>query len=77
MESIQLSIRGWHHVNEQAVTTLSILANLMLFLVVINERNETLRPYARVLLQNCVVDVVYTVINAGTEMVIMCQKHAL
>lgn len=64
-----LAIAQYHHVTEQLVAVASILANSVLFVVVVHERSEILKPYARVLLQNCVIDLVYTVVSASMEMV--------
>lgn len=73
MEALLLTIVDYHHTNEQLVAIASVLANFLLFTVIVHERNKNLRPYARLLLVNCAMDLVYTIVYAATELV--SNKH--
>lgn len=63
------NIRYWHHINESFVFFSSLVSNFILIVLLITERNEVLRAYTRVLLQTCVIDLLYTVTIYFTEMV--------
>lgn len=55
------------HINETAVLLLSVPANLTLILLLLTERNDVLRAYTNVLLQNCAVDIAYTLVVYVTQ----------
>lgn len=73
---LPIRIRHYHHVNEQSIGVLSLLANSCLIALLMTERNRELRAYSRILLQNCVVDMVYTVALFLTEYVRDCIRFA-
>ncbi|KAH7724991.1 Protein SRJ-14 [Aphelenchoides avenae] len=54
-----LSLRDIHHYNERVASVLSLVLNGILSYLLITEKNETLKPYSRILLQNAIVDVIY------------------
>lgn len=66
---IPSEIRYWHHINEQCVFAVSIIVNPILAFLVFTEKNATLKSYARVLLQNCFADIIYTLVCIASELV--------
>lgn len=63
------TIRYLHHINEHIVCVVSIIVNVLLMRIVITEKNEMLKAYSKVLLQNCTVDLFCTIICFITELV--------
>ncbi|KAH7721263.1 7TM GPCR protein [Aphelenchoides avenae] len=68
------SLRDWHHANEVVSAILSLAFNALLSSLLIREKDETIKPYSRVLLQNCLVDVVYTFICLLVETCVEVDK---
>lgn len=62
-------LRYAHHINEQLVCVFSLFINCMLMRIVVNEKNEMLKSYSKVLLQNSIVDVFCTLVCYFTELV--------
>lgn len=56
---VGLTLRDIHHCNERVASVLSLVLNGILSYLLITEKNEVLKPYSRVLLQNAIVDVLY------------------
>lgn len=63
------NLRDVHHLNERVAAALSLLLNTALSAVLVNEKNEIMKPYSRVLLQNCLVDYFYAIVCLLVEIV--------
>ncbi|KAH7714843.1 hypothetical protein AAVH_17791 [Aphelenchoides avenae] len=57
-----LNLRPLRHFSERFCFGTSCVANAVLAVLLIRERNEVMRPYSRVLLLNCFLDCLYTVV---------------
>lgn len=62
-------LRDFAHISERCAAIVSFLANTLLASLLIREKNQDMKPYSRVLLQNCFVDVVYTAVASVVEIV--------
>ncbi|KAI1697356.1 serpentine type 7TM GPCR chemoreceptor str domain-containing protein [Ditylenchus destructor] len=47
-------------ISEEIGSSISLIANLILLALIVSEKNEVLKSYSRILLLNCVIDVIYT-----------------
>lgn len=63
-------LRPLRHWSERVCFVASILSNAVLAVLLIREKNQTLKPYSRVLLINVGADVFYAVMSLLVEMVI-------
>ncbi|KAH7698334.1 Protein STR-92, partial [Aphelenchoides avenae] len=66
--SIPWSLSDFHHLNICVVTWLSVLLNSLLAYLLMTEADATFKPYKRLLLLNCAVDVIFTAVNMIVEM---------
>lgn len=66
---LPLNLRHIHHVLDYVVTTISLTANILLMIIVVKEKNSNLNAYSKALLQNCISDMLNTVVAFATEMV--------
>ncbi|KAI1702088.1 serpentine type 7TM GPCR chemoreceptor str domain-containing protein [Ditylenchus destructor] len=55
-----LTPRQLQVVSEEIGSSISLTANVILLALIISEKNEVLKSYNRILLLNCVIDVIYT-----------------
>ncbi|KAH7710824.1 hypothetical protein AAVH_21878 [Aphelenchoides avenae] len=62
------NLRPFRHYSERICFVSSMLSNALLAVLLIREKNETMKPYSRVLLINVVVDYVYTITCMVVEM---------
>ncbi|KAH7693559.1 SRJ-21 protein [Aphelenchoides avenae] len=56
------NLRDFSHASERTATVCSLICNTILSVLLIREKNEVMKPYSRVLLQNCVIDYLYTLV---------------
>ncbi|KAH7723737.1 7TM GPCR protein [Aphelenchoides avenae] len=61
------NLRPLRHYGERVSFVLSIMCNSVLAVLLLRERNETMRPYSRVLLINVAFDCLYAVMNLLVE----------
>lgn len=62
-------LRDFAHISERCAAVCSFVANAVLAVLLFREKNEVMKPYSRVLLQNCFIDVVYTAVASIVEIV--------
>jgi hypothetical protein len=63
------NLRPLRHYSERICFWVSLVANGILAVLLIREKNETMKPYSRVLLLNVIFDYAYTVVSMIVEMV--------
>lgn len=63
------NIHELYRINSTAVTVLSAALNFTLMSLILTERNATLQAYSKVLLQNCTIDLVFTLAGFLTHLV--------
>lgn len=68
------NLRPLRHFSERFCFITSCIANAVLAVLLIRERNEIMRPYSRVLLLNCFFDVFYTIVCMAVEVVRKCSN---
>ncbi|KAI1695473.1 serpentine type 7TM GPCR chemoreceptor srd domain-containing protein [Ditylenchus destructor] len=54
------NIRDYHHLNERLCNGVSFSLNTVLIILLIKTKNQFMKTYSRVLLQNCIIDLIYT-----------------
>ncbi|KAH7716214.1 hypothetical protein AAVH_16339 [Aphelenchoides avenae] len=61
--------RPTRHISERICFGFSVVANTVLAVLLVREKNPAMKPYSRVLLLNAVFDYIYTVICMIVEVV--------
>lgn len=69
------SLRWLRHCNERACFVLSVIANVVLGTLVIRTKDEVLKPYNRILLITCAVDLLYSASCMFVEVVSVLQDY--
>ncbi|KAH7700424.1 hypothetical protein AAVH_32456, partial [Aphelenchoides avenae] len=62
------NLRPLRAYSERVCFGVSMVANTVLIMLLIRERNPTIRPYSRVLLLSAIFDYVYTIVSIVVEM---------
>ncbi|KAH7707130.1 hypothetical protein AAVH_25641 [Aphelenchoides avenae] len=62
------NLRPFRSYSERVSFGVSMVANTVLIMLLVRERNATIKPYSRVLLLNAVFDYVYTIVSIAVEM---------
>ncbi|KAI1696736.1 serpentine type 7TM GPCR chemoreceptor srd domain-containing protein [Ditylenchus destructor] len=68
------NIRDYHYVNERMCNGVSLILNIILVILLIKTKDQFMKAYSRVLLQNCIIDLVYTLTCALGDIQIEVNK---
>ncbi|KAH7701223.1 7TM GPCR protein [Aphelenchoides avenae] len=74
MDDERFDLRDFSHISERCAAVCSLVANAVLSVLLMREKNEVMIPYSRVLLQNCFFDVVYTIVASVVEIQVELNK---
>lgn len=75
IDILPYNLRYIHHLNELIVSFFSFLTNSIFILILLTERNTMLKTYTHVLLQTCIVDLIYTFATVLAEVVSLLLKN--
>ncbi|KAH7725162.1 hypothetical protein AAVH_07209, partial [Aphelenchoides avenae] len=65
--ALPMDLRPLRHYSERICFWVSLVANTILGTLLVREKNETMKPYSRVLLLNVIFDYLYTVVSMVVE----------
>ena len=64
-----IDLRQILEISDGTFCVLGLLVNVLLLYLIINKTNQRLKAYRKILLQNCIVDLIYNCANTVTRTV--------